>query len=89
MQYIIAPVIFELYKLAHRYKEVSSDDSMWDKKCDKIFKFCFQNINQLIKAQVSADLTFRLFIQGSLTLAEISYDNSENITYEFISQVGP
>ena len=53
----------------------------------KIFKFCFQLINALIKAEIEAEIPFKLFLQGSQALCEINYDNCENITYEFISQV--
>ena len=87
MQYTIAPIVFESYRLAFRYKQAADIDDMWEKKCEKIFKFCFQNIYQLIKLELPVDLMFKLFLQGSIALAEISYDKCENITYEFISQV--
>lgn len=32
-------------------------------------------------------MAFRLFLNGSIALCEIAYENCENITYEFISQV--
>ena len=87
INYTLPPLIFKAYQLAYRYKEVASQDDKWEKKCDKIFKFCFQTINALIKAELPAELSFRLFLQGSIALCEIAYENCENITYEFISQV--
>jgi vacuolar protein sorting-associated protein 35 len=87
MQYMLAPIVFEAYKLATRYKEMADEDDKWGKKCDKIFKFCFQIINSLIKAELPAEISFRLFLQGSIALADIQYENSEDITYEFLSQV--
>lgn len=87
INYTLPPLIFRAYDLAHRYKQAAEQDDKWDKKCDKIFKFCFQTINALIKAELPAELSFRLFLQGALSLCEIAYENCENITYEFISQV--
>ena len=87
INYTLPPLIFRAYELAYRYKEAASQDDKWDKKCDKIFKFCFQTINVLIKAELPAELSFRLFLQGSIALCDIAYENCENITYEFISQV--
>ena len=87
MKYTLPPIIFKAYELASRYKEAAQADENWEKKCDKIFKFCFQTINALIKVELPAELPFRMFLQGSIALCEIAYDNCENITYEFISQV--
>ncbi len=87
IKYTLPPIIFKAYELAARYKEAAKDDENWEKKCDKIFKFCFQTINALIKVELPAELPFRMFLQGSIALCEIAYENCENITYEFISQV--
>jgi vacuolar protein sorting-associated protein 35 len=87
IKFTFPPLIFRAYQLAHQYKNVSSFDDKWEKKCDKIFKFCFQIINALIKADVQPEVSFKLFLQGAQTLCEVNYENSENITYEFISQV--
>jgi vacuolar protein sorting-associated protein 35 len=86
IKYTLPPIIFSAYELAARYKAAASDDDKWEKKCDKIFKFCFQTINALIKAELPAELPFRIFLQGSIALCQINYENCENITYEFISQ---
>ena len=87
IKYTFPPIVFKSYKLAYSYKEAAASDDKWDKKCDRIFKFCFQTINALLKAELPADIPFKLFLQGSIVIAEIAYENSENITYEFISQV--
>ena len=87
IRYTLQPIVFKAYELAYRYKEAAETDDKWDKKCDKIFKFCFQTINALIKAELPAEIAFRLFLNGSIALCEINYENCENITYEFISQV--
>lgn len=86
IRYTLPPLVFKAYELAYRYKKASETDDKWEKKCDKIFKFCFQTINALIKAELPAELAFRLFLNGSHALCQIAYDNCENITYEFISQ---
>ena len=87
LQLTLAAVVFEAYRLAARYKDASSEDELWPKKCDKIFKFCFQMIDYMLKAQLPPELMFKLFLQGATALADIAYENCENITYEFISQV--
>lgn len=86
IRFTLPPVVFRAYELAYNYKNSADSDDKWEKKCDKIFKFCFQTINALIKADLPAELAFRLFLNGALTLSEIAYDACENITYEFISQ---
>lgn len=88
IKFTLPPLIFKAYELAYRYKEAADEDEKWEKKCDKIFKFCFQTINALIKAELPAELPFKLYLQGTIALCNIAYENCENITYEFISQVG-
>lgn len=87
MQHTMPPVVFEAYNLASRFRQTSDVDDKWDKKCDKIFRTCFQIINSLIKVELPTELAFHLYLEGAISLAEIGYDNSENITYEFLSQV--
>ena len=87
MQYTLPSIVFEAYRLAFRFKDVSEIDEKWDKKCDKIFRMCLQIIDVLIKEEIRAEITFKLFLEGSIALAEIGYGNSENITYEFLTQV--
>ena len=82
MRYLLPPLVFKAYELSYRYKKAGDTENNWD----KIFKFCFQTINALIKAELPAELAFRLYLQGTIALCEIDYDNSQNITYEFISQ---
>ncbi|XP_035219930.1 vacuolar protein sorting-associated protein 35-like isoform X2 [Stegodyphus dumicola] len=60
-------------------------DDKWEKKCQKIFKFCLQTINVLIKAEM-AELPLRLFLQGALASGQIGYENHEAVAYEFVSQ---
>jgi vacuolar protein sorting-associated protein 35 len=87
IQYIMPPIVFRSYELAYRYKESAAVDEKWQKKVEKIFKFCFQTIDVLIKLELPAELAFRLYLQGSIALCEVNYENCENIAYEFISQV--
>jgi vacuolar protein sorting-associated protein 35 len=82
IRYLLPPLVFKAYDLSYRYKKANDANNNWE----KIYKFCFQTINALIKAELPAELTFRLFLQGSIALCEIDYENSQNITYEFISQ---
>ena len=87
IKFTLPPIVFGAYQLAYSYKNSAEEDELWEKKCDKIFKFCFQTINALIKAELPAELAFRLYLQGSIVLCEIAYKGCEDITYEFISQV--
>lgn len=82
MRYVLPPLVFKAYDLSYRYKQADDVENNWE----RIFKFCFQTINALIKAELPAELAFRLFLQGAITLCEIGNENSLNITYEFISQ---
>lgn len=86
IKFTLPPIVFRAYELAYRYKENAAEDSKWEKKCEKIFKFCFQTIEALIKFELEAELPFRLYLQGSIALCEINYENCEDIAYEFISQ---
>ncbi|XP_055952097.1 vacuolar protein sorting-associated protein 35-like [Argiope bruennichi] len=85
IRYTLTPIVFQAYKLAFRYKNVSEEDDKWEKKCQKIFKFCLQTINVLIKAEM-AELPLRLFLQGALASGQIGYENHEAVAYEFVSQ---
>ena len=87
IKFTLPPIVFRAYELAYRYKQSAAEDSKWEKKCEKIFKFCFQTIEALIKFELEAELPFRLYLQGSIALCEINYENCEDIAYEFISQV--
>lgn len=58
---------------------------MWEKKCQKIFKFCHQTISALMKAEL-AELPLRLFLQGALAVGRIQFEDYETVAYEFISQ---
>lgn len=61
-------------------------DENWSKKCAKILQFCHQTIIALVKAEYP-DLALRLFLQGTLTIGQIRFQNYETIAYEFFSQV--
>lgn len=85
IKYTLPPLVFQAYKLAFRYKEISEEDEKWEKKCQKIFQFCHQTISALIKAEM-AELPLRLFLQGALAAGQIGFENHETIAYEFVSQ---
>lgn len=85
IKYTLPPLVFQEYKLAFRYKEISKEDDKWEKKCQKIFQFCHQTITALIKAEM-AELPLRLFLQGALAAGQIGFENHETIAYEFVSQ---
>lgn len=85
IKYTLPPLVFQEYKLAFRYKEISEEDDKWEKKCQKIFQFCHQTITALIKAEM-AELPLRLFLQGALAAGQIKFENHETIAYEFVSQ---
>jgi len=78
-------VVFASYKLATRYKEQQDSDDKWERKCKKLFETCRSIINTLCQAE-QAELPFRLFLQGALTVSELEFSNHEAIAYEFISQ---
>ncbi|XP_077983360.1 vacuolar protein sorting-associated protein 35-like [Glandiceps talaboti] len=85
IKYTLPPLVFNAFKLSYRYKEVGEEDDKWEKKCQKIFKFCHQTIGALIKAEY-AELSLRLFLQGGLAAGEIGFENHETVAYEFMSQ---
>jgi len=79
-------VVFALYKLASRYKENKEENENWQKKCKKLFETCRSIINSLCQHLDQADLPFRLFLQGALTVSHLGFNNHEAIAYEFMSQ---
>uniref|UniRef100_A0A673JFG2 Vacuolar protein sorting-associated protein 35 n=1 Tax=Sinocyclocheilus rhinocerous TaxID=307959 RepID=A0A673JFG2_9TELE len=85
IRHTLPPLVFTAYQLAFRYKENSSSDDKWEKKCQKIFSFAHQTISALIKAEL-AELPLRLFLQGALAAGEIGFENHETVAYEFMSQ---
>lgn len=85
VRYTLPPIVFQAYQLAFTYKNLQSEDEMWQKKCQKIFQFCHSTITALIKVEL-AELPLRLFLQGALAIGEIRFDNFEMVAYEFISQ---
>ena len=86
IRFTLPPIVFRAYELTYRYKDESASDEMWAMKCGKIFKFCFQTINALVAAELPAELSFRLFLQGAMTVCDVAYEGCEDIAYEFISQ---
>ncbi|KAJ8340134.1 hypothetical protein SKAU_G00347670 [Synaphobranchus kaupii] len=85
IRHTLPPLVFAAYQLAFRYKENSTMDEMWEKKCQKIFSFAHQTITALIKAEL-AELPLRLFLQGALAAGDIGFENHETMAYEFMSQ---
>ncbi|KAL4630294.1 vacuolar protein sorting-associated protein 35-like [Arapaima gigas] len=85
IRYTLPPLVFAAYQLAFRYKENSTVDDKWEKKCQKIFSFAYQTISALIKAEL-AELPLRLFLQGALAAGEVGFENHETVAYEFMSQ---
>lgn len=85
IKYTLPPIVFAAYKLALAYQELKSSDPKWDKKCQKIFQLCHQTVGALIKAELP-ELSLRLFLQGALTVSQISFEDQETFAYEFMSQ---
>ncbi|XP_018329314.1 vacuolar protein sorting-associated protein 35 [Agrilus planipennis] len=85
VKHTLPPLIFQAYQLAYKYKEIKSEDEVWEKKCQKIFQFCHATITALVKAEL-AELPLRLFLQGALAIDQIGFDNHETVAYEFLSQ---
>ncbi|XP_060536542.1 vacuolar protein sorting-associated protein 35 [Cylas formicarius] len=83
IRYTLPPIVFQAYQLAYKYRDTKEEK--WDKKCTKLFQFCHQTITALVKAEL-AELPLRLFLQGSLAIDQIGFDNHETIAYEFMSQ---
>ncbi|KAI1890201.1 hypothetical protein AGOR_G00171240 [Albula goreensis] len=81
----LPPLVFAAYQLAFRYKENSTVDDKWEKKCQKIFSFVHQTITALIKAEL-AELPLRLFLQGAMAAGDVGFENHEMVAYEFMSQ---
>ncbi|XP_060807154.1 vacuolar protein sorting-associated protein 35 [Amyelois transitella] len=85
IQHTFPPILFHAYQLAFLYKDLKDQDDMWEKKCQKIFQFCYQMIGTLVKAEL-AELPLRLYLQGALAISEIGFANHETMSYEFLSQ---
>ncbi|KAJ1527070.1 hypothetical protein ONE63_008611 [Megalurothrips usitatus] len=85
IKFTLPPIVFQAYQLAYKYKSLKDQDDMWEKKCQKIFKFCHQTISALMKAEL-AELPLRLFLQGALAVGRIQFEDYETVAYEFISQ---
>ncbi|XP_031339973.1 vacuolar protein sorting-associated protein 35 isoform X1 [Photinus pyralis] len=85
IKHTLPPLVFQAYQLAHKYKDLKEEDSMWEKKCQKIFQFTHSTITALVKAEL-AELPLRLFLQGALAINQIGFENHETVAYEFLSQ---
>jgi len=85
MKYTYPAIIFSSFKLSYQFKEHQDTDEKWERKCKKLFETCRSIINNLCQNE-EAELPFRLFLQGALTVSDLSFDNHEAIAYEFISQ---
>lgn len=85
IKHTLAPLVFQAYQLAYKYRDNKNEDDMWEKKCQKIFQFCHSTITALVKAEL-AELPLRLFLQGALAIDQIGFDNHETVAYEFLSQ---
>lgn len=80
-------ICFKSLQLVRAYFDAGADsDEMWEKKMQKIYTFCHQTITALSKAEFS-DLALKLFLQAALTADYTTFDKSESIAYEFMSQV--
>ncbi|KAF5299578.1 hypothetical protein FQR65_LT09383 [Abscondita terminalis] len=85
IKHTLPSLVFQAYQLAHKYKELRDEDTMWEKKCQKIFQFTHSTVTALVKAEL-AELPLRLFLQGALAINQIGFDNHETVAYEFLSQ---
>ncbi|KAK5647170.1 hypothetical protein RI129_002062 [Pyrocoelia pectoralis] len=85
IKHTLPPLVFQAYQLAHKYKDLKDEDTMWEKKCQKIFQFTHSTITALVKAEL-AELPLRLFLQGALAINQIGFENHESVAYEFLSQ---
>lgn len=85
IRYTLPPLVFQSYQLAFKYHSLCDQDDKWEKKVNKIFKFCHQTISTLIKCEM-AELPLRLFLQGALVAGQIKFSLFETVAYEFISQ---
>lgn len=78
MRYTLAPLVFQAYQLAFKYRDIK--DEKWEKKCTKIFQFSHQTISALVKVEL-AELPLRLFLQGALAIDQIGFENHETVSY--------
>ncbi|KAG8237090.1 hypothetical protein J437_LFUL017368 [Ladona fulva] len=85
LKYTLAPIVFQAYQLAFKYKSLKDEDELWEKKCEKIFHFVRQTIMALVKADL-AELPLRLFLQGALAAGQIGFENHETVAYDFMSE---
>ncbi|XP_046385573.1 vacuolar protein sorting-associated protein 35 isoform X2 [Ischnura elegans] len=85
LKHTLAPIVFQAYQLAFKYKLLKDEDELWEKKCEKIFHFVRQTIMALVKADL-AELPLRLFLQGALAAGQIGFENHETVAYDFMSE---
>uniref|UniRef100_A0A6M2DK37 Vacuolar protein sorting-associated protein 35 n=1 Tax=Xenopsylla cheopis TaxID=163159 RepID=A0A6M2DK37_XENCH len=85
VKHVLPPLVFQAYQLANKYKSIKEEDSMWDKKCQKILQFCHGTIAALARAEYP-ELSLRLYLQGALCISQVKFSNHESVAYEFMSQ---
>lgn len=85
IRFVLPPLVFQAYQLAYKYKAISGEDEMWDKKCQKILQFCHSTIAVLAKSELP-ELALRLYLQGALCIGQIAYTNHETVAYDFMTQ---
>lgn len=86
IKYTLPPLIFQIFKLAFKYKENETTDEKWDMKVQKLMQFCHGTITVLARAELP-ELALRLFLQGALVIDRIGYSNHETVAYDFMTQV--
>uniref|UniRef100_A0A336L8X8 Vacuolar protein sorting-associated protein 35 n=1 Tax=Culicoides sonorensis TaxID=179676 RepID=A0A336L8X8_CULSO len=85
IKYVLPSLVFQAYQLAHKYKQISAEDELWDKKCEKIIKYCHETIAVLAKNELP-ELALRLYLQGALCIGLTQFSNHEAVAYDFITQ---
>ncbi|XP_055687349.1 vacuolar protein sorting-associated protein 35 isoform X1 [Lutzomyia longipalpis] len=85
IKHVLPPIVFQAFQLAHKYKSISDEDEMWDKKCQKILQFCHGTITVLAKSELP-ELALRLYLQGALCVGQIGYTNHESVAYDFMTR---
>jgi vacuolar protein sorting-associated protein 35 len=85
LPFTLPPLVFATYKLALRYQNNNNQDD-WDNKINQLFVFAMKTINALKTESEWSSLGLKLYLQGAIASDQIQYENSDTVTYEFVSK---
>ncbi len=85
VRFTLPPLLFQAFRLARVYYQAREQDDKWEKKLDRIYKFCHKTISALAAADLH-EMALRLFLQAALAVNSTPFEKAEAIAYEYFSQ---